>query len=286
MDYKHIEQLGQDIILTGVKHFGLANTLDCGQAFRWRSNGDNMYTGIAYGRRLDLENIECENTLIFKNVTLNEFETLWKNYFDFERSYDNLIKTLCEADSTGTIGEAITRAKGIRVLQQEPWEAMISFILSQNSNIPRIKKMIEALCESFGEQLPCGGYTFPNAKTLATLTIEKLEPIKSGYRAKYILDAARCVSDGIIDFSVLAKISSEEAQKKLLEIHGIGPKVAECILLYGMNRIERYPIDVWMKRVMAKYYPSGFPEEFSKYAGIAQQFLFHYERIVVSIKND
>jgi len=269
-----VEYKNNNLILSGIEHFDLCQTLDCGQAFRWSKTGENAYSGIAFGRRLDLQ--LTKNELILKHVSPDEFETIWKDYFDLGRDYGELHKLFTLHGEE--LKAAIAFAPGIRLMRQEPWETLISFILSQNSNIPRIKKMITALCENFGEILPCGGYAFPTPEKLANLTVEDLEPVKSGYRAGYILDAAKRVNDGIINFSEISRKTSDEALKKLLEIKGVGPKVAECVLLFGLGRIERFPLDVWMKRVMEKYYPSGFPEGLREYSGIAQQFLFHYER--------
>jgi len=276
MDYKTAEQSGQDLVLTGVKHFDPAQTLDCGQAFRWKYNDDSsQFTGIAHGRRLELH--FARDILTLKNVTQQEFEATWKEYFDFNRSYSGLRQHFTNTDETMT--KALAFSPGLRLMRQDVWEVLISFILSQNSNIPRIKKMISLLCEHFGKPLPCGGFTFPAPEVLAKLNAYDLSPIRCGYRATYIIDAARRTADGSFNPVTLSTLSSEEIKKALLEIHGIGPKVAECVLLYGFGRVERYPIDVWVKRVMATLYPEGFPAALQKYSGIAQQFLFHYARM-------
>ncbi|MCL2216563.1 MAG: DNA-3-methyladenine glycosylase 2 family protein [Defluviitaleaceae bacterium] len=279
MDYITAVQFGKDTILTGVSHFDLAQTLDNGQAFRWsRCEAENettavTYTGIAHGRRLDLT--FADSALILKNVPLDEFESTWKIYFDFSRSYAQLRNHLSE---NAAMTQALEFSPGLRLMRQDPWETLISFILSQNSNIPRIKKMISALCENFGKTLPCGGHAFPPPEILATLTPSDLDPIKSGYRAAYVIDAARRATDGSVNPYTLCEKTSDEIHAALLQIHGVGPKVAECVLLYGFGRIERFPLDIWMKRVMSALYPHGFPNEILPYSGIAQQFLFHYAR--------
>jgi len=162
-------------------------------------------------------------------------------------------------------------------MRQDPWETLITFILSQNSNIPRIKKMVSGLCEHFGQALPCGRYTFPTPESLVVAP-EALAAVRTGYRAPYIVDAARQVVEGKIDLAALAAQPSDEIKEALVKIHGVGPKVAECVLLYGFGKVERYPVDVWIKRVMESMYPAGFPEAFCATAGIAQQYLFHYAR--------
>jgi len=162
-------------------------------------------------------------------------------------------------------------------MRQDPWETLITFILSQNSNIPRIKGMVLRLCEGFGTLLPNGGYTFPEAEALVDAD---LSGIKSGYRVNYIKDAARRVAEGRLNLNELILMSTDKLRASLLEIHGVGPKVADCVMLFGFGRVECFPLDVWMKRVMEEYYPNGFPQKLLDTAGIAQQFLFHYIRTI------
>jgi len=287
MDYTSVQQVGKDIVIAGINHFDLAQTLDNGQAFRWASVGDGKFGGIAHGRWLELE--LSGGSLMLRDVTLPEFDAIWKDYFDLGRSYSSLRDIFIEYD---TMTKALAFSPGLRLMRQDMWEMLVSFILSQNSNIPRIKKMIAQLCQSFGQELsgthgravreandqPCGGFAFPTPQALAGLTEEDLAVIRSGYRAAYILDAARRVADGTLDLPGISTQPTEVVRAALLEIRGVGPKVADCVLLFGFGRVECFPLDVWMKRVVATLYPSGFPEDISQYAGIAQQFLFHYAR--------
>jgi len=269
MDYKNIKQQGTDIILTDIKNFNLPQVLDNGQSFRW-SGDDKNFIGIAHGRQLQL-NLNYEG-LTLKNTSVEEFDAIWKDYFDLGRSYDELRQ---HYSIDKTLVNAMDYSPGLRIMKQDPWETLISFILSQNSNIPRIKGMVARLCEGFGKALPCGGFAFPEAEALVDANLDE---VKTGYRADYIKDAARRAADGRLDFKKLSKASSEELKTALLEIHGVGPKVADCVMLFGFGRVERFPLDVWMKRVMAEYYPNGFPESLADTAGIAQQFLFNYIR--------
>ena len=283
MDYKSIEQRGTDLALTEIRNFIPSQVLDCGQCFRWSSdtnnNSDstssinNSYRGIAHGRWLELS--LKNGDIILKNVSHDEFDTIWRDYFDLGRNYEELRNHYSTDD---TLHKALTFSPGLRIMRQDPWETLITFILSQNSNIPRIKGMVARLCECFGQTLPGGGYTFPTPEALAVLSADNLAPIRSGYRAEYIIDAARRTADGRLNLKVLQSMPSEDVRRALMEVHGVGPKVADCVLLYGFGRVERYPLDVWMKRVMAEYYPKGFPEKLADTAGIAQQFLFHYAR--------
>ena len=282
MDYRAAEQSGNDTLLTGVRHFDPAQTLDCGQAFRWSfvnsaKASESCYTGIAHGRRLNIS--FAGGNLLLRDVPLSEFESIWKSYFDFGRDYAQLHKYFVEVGNHETMRQALAYSPGLRLMKQDPWEMLISFILSQNSNIPRIKKMISLLCEHFGQPLPCGGFTFPDSEVLASLTPEDLAPIRSGYRAPFIIDSARHAVNGSFNPAALTLLPSEAIRETLLKIHGVGPKVAECILLYGFGRVERYPLDIWMNRVMTKLYPLGFPKGLIEHSGIAQQFLFHYARM-------
>jgi len=273
MDFTSVEHNGCDTIIIGVKHFIPAQILDCGQCFRWQGSG-NEWNGIAHGRRLEIY-LE-EDNLVLKDVSLEEFNSIWMDYFDLSRDY-SLLRGQFSNDKA--LYNAMEFSPGLRIMQQNPWETLITFILSQNSNIPRIKGMVSRLCENFGKALPCGSFAFPEPEDLAILTEESIATVKSGYRAGYIIDAARRVSDGRINLKSLHALSADEARKTLMQIYGVGPKVAECVLLFGLGKVECFPLDVWMKRVMESYYPEGFPETLKDTAGIAQQFLFHYARM-------
>ena len=268
MDYTSVIERQNELVLTEIKNFIPAQVLDNGQCFRWVCLGENRYGGIAHGRRLEV----CLSgaDLIIKGVTKPEFEATWRDYFDLGRDYGDL-RALYSRDSV--LNKAVNHSPGLRLMKQEPWETLISFILSQNSNIPRIKGMINKLCECFGAD-----DKFPTADMLAALTEDDLLPIKSGYRVGYIIDAAKKAADGTLDFIKLQSMPTEDIRRELMKIKGVGPKVADCVLLYGFGRTECFPLDVWMKRVMAEFYPNGFPPYIMETAGIAQQFLFHYAR--------
>ena len=277
MDYENAAPRGKDLIISGIRHFDPEQTLDCGQCFRWKGSDDvpgSVFTGFAHGRRLELRVVDgCD--LVLGDVSPNEFETIWKGYFDLDRDYGSLRKSFSREPH---LSRAAEFSPGLRLLRQEPWETLITFILSQNSNIPRIKGMISRLCECFGTPLRGGGYAFPDARKLAGLSARDLDSVRCGYRAAYIIDAASMVSDGRMDLGELALLPSEQMVKSLMRIRGVGPKVADCTLLFGFGRVERVPLDVWMKRVMSRFYPEGLPGNLLPVAGIAQQFLFRYAR--------
>ena len=167
---------------------------------------------------------------------------------------------------------------GIRVLRQEPFETLITFIISQNNNIKRITGIVERLCESFGEPLAGGGFAFPTAQRLAALSAEDLAPLRAGFRARYIIDGAQKVAGGQVDLEEISRLPADEGRARLTEIVGVGAKVADCVLLFGFGKWEVIPKDVWIKRIIAAYYPEGFPACMEKYGGIAQQYLFDYAR--------
>jgi len=261
MDYKEIGYANSDTTFK-ICHFDLQQILDNGQAFRWEKI-DKYYTGFAHGRRLDIT--QTGDEVLLKDVSKADFESIWKVYFDLERDYGEIRLLFAEYGGIH-LQEAMDYSPGLRMLNQDPWETLISFILSQNSNIPRIKNMIRALCAES---------EFPSAEKLATAD---LTHVKSGYRAEYIIDAARKVSSGEIDLKALEHLPTDEVRENLMKIRGVGPKVADCVLLFAFGRTEVCPMDVWMKKVMTRLYPRGFPDEIKPFAGIAQQYLFHYVR--------
>ncbi len=269
-----VTQNGNNVEVVGINNFNLADTLDCGQAFRWSQCDDGCWQGVAYGRYLK---ISIENKkLILHDTNFDEFEAVWRKYFDLDRDYD-YIKSILSADET--LKKAAEFAGGIKVLRQDAWECLCSFIISQNNNIPRIKGIINRLCESFGEPICNGMYAFPSAERIAKLTLEDLAPLRSGFRAKYILDAAKRVASGEIDFEKISAMKSDAARSELTKIYGVGDKVADCVLLFGMAHINVLPKDVWIKRVLSELYDGALPDFVSPYAGIAQQYLFHYARM-------
>ncbi len=260
------------IYIKNPKNFDLAQTLDCGQAFRWSQNDNGVWRGIAFGKYIEL--YEKDGDIIITGSNQNDFENIWRNYFDLDRDYAKIIKDISVNE---TVKKAAEYSSGIRLLNQEPWEALCSFIISQNNNIPRIKGIVKRLCESFGEKIE-GGYTFPFAQTIAKLTVDDLAVIRSGFRAKYILDAAQKVSSGEIDLETLKFIDYDAAREKIMTIKGVGPKVADCVLLYGLSHKNAFPRDVWINRALDNLFDGKIPDCVGNYGGIVQQYIFHYIR--------
>lgn len=270
LNYK---ELNNNIYIENLSCFDLKQTLDCGQAFRWEEIEENIWCGVAFDKFLKLEKV-AENSFIFYNTSLSDFENIWFDYFDFSRNYEEIISKISKNE---ILKSASDYGKGIRVLNQEPWETLCSFIISQNNNIKRIKGIINRLCENFGEDMG-GYYSFPTAEKIATLTLEDLSVLRSGFRAKYILDAANKVANKEIDLNNLKNMPICDARAELMKIKGVGPKVADCALLFSQRHIEAFPKDVWIKRAMEVLFNGNLPKEAEKYAGIVQQYIFFYAR--------
>lgn len=257
-----------------VSDLDLRQTLDCGQSFRWNENPDGSFSGVAFGKsvRAALE----DKTLFIYNAH-KEDRKIWFDYFDLGLEYGKIREQISRIHPV--LSEAAGYAPGIRILRQEPFEALCTFIISQNNNIKRIKGIVKRLCECFGDSLDDGEFAFPSAEKMACLTAEDLAPLRAGFRNRYIIDAAQKVAGGDVRLEKCRYADYEEARRELMKITGVGVKVADCTLLFGLHRIEAFPVDVWMKRAMAKLFPDMTPDDFGEYAGIAQQYIFHYSRM-------
>lgn len=267
----NIKYDGNNLILCDADNFDIALSLDCGQAFRWEKGEDDSWSGIVKGKYLRLKQEGNEITLF--DTTREDYDSLWRDYFDMGRDYSAVLASFDDE----YLLKACAQFPGIRILKQDEWEAICSFIISANNNIPRIKGIIKRLCENFGEKVG-DGYSFPTAEKISKLTVEDLAPIRSGFRAKYIIDAAHKIASGEVDIEKVKSLPFEEAKAELLKIKGVGEKVAQCALLYGFGRTEAFPIDVWVKRIVQELYPEGLPECIKGNEGIAQQYLFHWRR--------
>ncbi len=259
-------------------YFDLDETLNCGQCFRFKKYKDDFYEGVAKGAYLKIGVSKDGKYLLFEGASQDEVENIWLNYFALDEDYSKIAKNFC---SVSPIMESIVNyAPGIRILRQEPFEALCSFIISQNNNIPRISKIIALLCERYGEKCKNNKdrYCFPSVDTMASLSEKELRDIGCGFRDKYLLDAAKKLKSDEINLEETKHMDIQKARETLQKIKGIGPKVAECILLYGMHRLECFPYDVWIKRAMNTLFPGKNHSIFGEYAGIAQQYIYHYSR--------
>lgn len=259
----------------GVTDLDLRQTLDCGQSFRWSENNDGSFDGVAYGKKVRVR--LDGGSLFIENTNKEDFENIWKHYFDLDLDYGKIREEISRIHPV--LAEAARYAPGIRILRQEPYEALCTFIISQNNNIKRIKGIVQRLCENFGEKISDDTFAFPSPEKMALLTAEDLAPLRAGFRNRYLIDAAQKVCSGEVDLESCRTLDYEQARKELMKITGVGVKVADCTLLFGLHRIEAFPIDVWMKRAMERLFPDMAADDFGRYAGIAQQYIFHYSRM-------
>ena len=254
--------------------FNLDDTLDCGQAFRWVKSAPDEYRGAFLNTPLTIRCLDqSDGVFELLDTTEQMFLDVWADYFDLATDYGELKRRYSEDK---TLARACAFAGGIRLLRQDAWETLSSFIISQNNNIPRIKGIIARLTEHYG------GY--PSAEQMSGETPETLAFLRSGFRAKYLTDAVAKVMSGEVSLERARALPTEEARAELMKIKGVGVKVADCTLLFGLHRIEALPKDVWVKRVLAEWYPEGLPECVKGTEGIAQQYLFHYIRNKETIK--
>lgn len=250
-------------------NFNLKQTFFCGQCFRWKELENGCFSAIVSGKRINVSQVGSD--IVIESGHTRQF---LESYFDLKTDYSAYIKRF-SADPT--LKAACEGSPGIRILRQEPFETLISFIISQNNNIPRISGIIDRLCESFGERTD-GGFTFPTAKQLQGITPDDLAPLRAGFRARYIADAVSRVNCGEIDFEEIDSLPLSPARERLKQIVGVGDKVADCVLLFAFHKLDAFPKDVWVKRIMSEFYPDGLPECTKNAEGVAQQYLFDYVR--------
>ncbi len=264
------------IYMASADELDAVKTFECGQCFRWNMDEDGAYTGVV---REGAAKLVKRGDDVYFAVSDPDRIDMWREYFDLGFDYESARLSFDAGDYLRKCSEF---GRGIRILRQEPWEALCSFIISQCNNIPRIKKIVETLCRCFGEPVDfCGQtlYTFPSAERLAELAVEDLVPLRCGYRAPYIISAARSVADGEMDLDALAGMSFDDAVAKLRTLDGVGPKVANCVALYGLHQMSGFPIDTWMKRALKEHFPPDFdPAVLGENAGLAQQYIFYYAR--------
>lgn len=276
-----------NVYLKNPSDFDLEQIFDCGQCFRFNKISDNSYFGIAFGKPLEIE--KKDDTVILHNTSQEDFKNIWTEFLDLKTDYGIIKNTLAQNDSV--MREAVECGSGIRILRQEAWETIVSFIISASNNIPRIKGIIERLCENFGEPVEYKGktyYSFPSPKKIQSLSLDELSVIRAGFRDKYIKAAADAVLGSAPSIEMLHSMTTPEAKKALMGINGIGNKVSDCILLFGLGRANSFPVDVWIKRIMEYcYFKSEQPikvisqfaeDKFGVLGGYAQQYLFYYAR--------
>ncbi len=262
--------------------FDLKKIADSGQCFRFNECSDGSYSVSAFSRHIFVSELE-ENRYEF-GCSKEDFENFWKYYFDLDLSYKD-VRGKIDRTNDPYLYSASEYGKGIRILRQDPWEMLISFIISQRKNIPAIKASIEKLCRLSGDVM-CEDersgviYSFPTPDRLAALTMDELASCSLGYRDKYVHQAALDVASGAVDLESWNDLEDPELMDKLLSMYGVGVKVANCEILFGYHRLDAFPKDVWINRVLELKYPDGFPfEAYAPYNGIMQQYLFFYSRM-------
>lgn len=283
----------QQYILKNAKSFELKDIFDCGQCFRWNKESDESYTGVF---KQNVINVKKQGQdVYFKGICSGDIKNVVTYYFDLERDYENIKKTLSKVDIN--MKTSIEYGKGIRILNQDLWETIISFIISANNNIPRIKGIIEKLSKTYGNEIIWNNnkyYTFPSVNQLKDVTIEQYRKLGLGFRDIRLYETTQMILNKEIDLEYLKEEKDTlKVREELLKLSGVGPKVADCILLFSeLKRFDVFPIDVWVRRVMNELY-FKLPEEnklkreqieklaYEKYgnlAGIAQQYLFYWKR--------
>ncbi|AUN15773.1 DNA-3-methyladenine glycosylase family protein [Paraclostridium sordellii] len=276
------------VILEGVSDFDPKHIFECGQCFRWKDQGDGSYTGVAKGRVI---NVYREgDTIYLKNTNLEDFNNIWKDYFDLDTDYSKIKNELRNMDEY--LEKATEFGWGIRLLRQDPWEMIISFIISSNNRIPMIQKAIKNLSREYGTYIGSyegeDYYDFPTPQQLSKASIEEIRACSTGFRDKYIKSTTEEVIKNNDDVYSYRNLSTEDCIKELLKFNGIGPKVGDCIALFGMQKYDTFPVDVWVKRVMQEFYVEddmSLPkirkyaiDKFGDLSGFAQQYLFYYAR--------
>lgn len=266
--------------VSGLKDFNIEEILECGQCFRFERLEHMKYRILALGEEIVVT--QKGDSLFVENCTEENFHKKWWHYFDMDTDYGEIKRTISENDEI--MARAVDFAGGIRLLNQEPYECLLSFIISQNNNIPRIKKIIGAMCERYGTQ-----GRFPTATEMSSATEEELFALKMGFRNKYIYDGVQKILNMEVNLSELYGTETSKARAELEKIKGVGPKVADCVLLFSLGHRNVFPVDVWVRRVMSELYFGGeeqsiktisaFAEEkWGALAGYAQQYLFYYAR--------
>ncbi len=266
--------------------FDLKKIADSGQCFRFNEceTGDdahNCYSVAALDRHVFVKELAPERYEF--DCSKEEFDSFWKSYFDLDLSYKK-IRSLIDPKEDPYLYGASEYGKGIRILRQDPWEMLISFIISQRKNIPAIKASIEKLCALAGDVIAEDAmgqkiYSFPTPERLAALSMEQLSGCSLGYRDKYVHQAALDVASGAVDLNSWENLDDDGLMENLLKLYGVGVKVANCEILFGYHRLDAFPKDVWINRVLDTRYPDGFLfEKYAPYNGVMQQYLFFYSR--------
>ncbi len=275
-----------------IDSFKLKDIFECGQCFRWNLEPDNSYTGVIKDAVINVK--ELKNEIVFTGISDKNLDIVVNDYFDLSQDYSKIKKELSKIDEY--MEESIKFGEGIRILNQDLWECIISFIISANNNIPRIKKIIEAISKEYGTEVKWKGkvfYLFPTIDQLSNASVQDLRNLGTGFRDKRIYNTTNLIKSKNVDLDKIKNLEDSELIKnELLKLDGVGPKVADCIMLFSLKRYDVFPIDVWVRRVMNDLYIHSEKEEsvskndlqklakekYKSLSGIAQQYLFYWRR--------
>lgn len=287
----------QTYVINNCKSFKVKDVFDCGQCFRWNEQADGSYTGIFENNVLNVKQEKDAHgyKITISGICVGDIKEVSRKYFDLDRNYEEIKSTLSSIDEY--LEESIAYGEGIRILNQDLWEMIISFIISANNNIPRIKGIIDRMSQKYGSKIEFRGqdyYTFPTVEALSKASIEDLRALGLGFRDKYIFETTKKVKSGEVSLEEMkTEKDTIKVRNKLLTLSGVGPKVADCILLFSiLKRFDVFPIDVWVRRVMNDLYIHNHDEtkvnkkeieqlakaKFGELEGIAQQYLFYWKR--------
>lgn len=292
MDFNKINYENDKIIIEGVENFNIKQILECGQCFRWEKVGELDYIGVAFGRVIEVVQ-EGDNVTIL-NTNEEDFKNIWLNYFDLERDYSKIKEGLANDE---ILTKSVEYGYGIRLLNQEPFEILISFIVSARNSIPSIMKTIKKISERWGKAIEYKGntyYTFPTPLELKEATLEEIKETGASFRSKYIVDTIARVNESLengnkeYDLDYIKSLPADECHTALQKFMGVGAKVADCIMLFSMEKSSAFPVDVWVKRAMIYFYDAEegslnkirifARNKFKDLSGFAQQYLFYYAR--------
>lgn len=269
--------IGKRMVVKKITNFSLEQIARSGQCFRMSRREDGFFDIISGSRWMGAR--QSGETCEFL-CTEEEFSEFWEDYFDLKQDYGEYISRIDKEDVY--LNAAVKLAGGVRILRQDIWEMIVSFLISQQNNIVRIRRCIENICEAYGNPVKNGRgemyFTFPEPEALAGLEEDALKACNLGYRSKYVVRAARSVAEGSFDLEQLGTLPYEKAKEELLKLFGVGVKVADCICLFGLHHLEAFPVDTHISQALKKYYGDGFPmEKYRGIQGVIQQYIFYYE---------
>ena len=282
------ENMVKAVKIEGIPYIDIFKTFDCGQCFRFDEvsifGNKQEFGGVAFGRYVVFGQ-NHPNEIIIYNSTYKDYLEIWKSFLALDVDYDRINSDILCSLSHSHMEKAVSYGKGIRILRQDRWEALCSFIISQNNNIPRIKKIVSSLCEKYGQSVDFLGekhYSFPSAEAIFKAGEKAIFDLKTGFRAKYIIDACEKILSREVDLDQIYKEQNyNSCVEALCKIKGVGLKVASCALLFAFDKTEAFPVDVWIKRVIDNRFDGSLDIiALGKNAGIAQQYLFYYERYI------